>query len=533
VNAPTRRFLAIDAAILGVAFALRVAGLDFGLPMAEARPDEITIAFQAMKFGTGDLNPHSFNYPSLFKYVCFVLFGAYYAIGKAIGEFAGKDDFLLAFFDGAVVFRLLMREWSAVVGTLGVGLLLRGPGGPWSAALLAVSFLAVRDSHFGVTDTTMVTLSTASALACLAQDGSARRAVLAGALAGLATSTKYNAALLALPIALALRREPRLLAIAAVAMVGAFVATSPFVVLDFATFRKDFLFEATHLAEGHYVDVGTGWVHHLTHSLRYGVGLVLLFYGIVGLFFYTWKYGWVLVAFPLAYYLAIGRGETAFFRYALPLVPFLCIGAGFMIETFCKPRGLHFLLVATPTFAASLQADRLFLSGDTRDAMGHWIEANVPADSVIVHAGAFTGAPMLQRNVVNQTREYEAKAGRADVGGFRKPDDPRWYDRERPAYDVLFVRKENIDFASQVDVDALLADPPRWLEVEDSCLVYYSHVPDELRGLLARYEVAHAETSHTRCDAAFDQQDAFYMPVSDFDDFTRMGPNLTLYRRRD
>ncbi|MFZ5476897.1 MAG: glycosyltransferase family 39 protein [Myxococcota bacterium] len=513
------------------ALALRVAGLDFGLPMAEARPDELTVAFQAMKFGTGDLNPHSFNYPSLFKYVVFVLFGAYYAVGKAIGEFAGKDAFLLAFFDGAVTFRLIVRAFSAVMGTAAVALLLRAPGGVYGASLLAVAFLAVRDSHFGVTDTTMVTLATAAALACLAQDGSRRRAVLAGVLAGLATSTKYNAALLAVPIAIALRHEPRLLLTAAVAMVGAFVATSPFVVLDFATFRKDFLYEASHLAKGHYVDVGGGWIHHVTHSLRYGVGLPILVAGVVGLAAWTRREGWVLVAFPLAYYLAIGRGETAFFRYALPLVPFLCMGAGWLIERWARPRALWLALVAAPTLWATLQADRLFMAGDTRDAMGRWIEANVPGDSVIVHAGAYTGAPMLQRNVANQTREYLAKQGRADASGFRKPDDPRWYNHARPAYDVQFVRKDGIDFASQVDVAALAADPPPWLEVEESCLVHYSHVPDEVRALLSRYEAVHAERSHERCAAVFDQQDAFYMPASRFTEFTRMGPNLTLYRR--
>ena len=39
------RLLVLDVAIVLFALALRVAGLDFGLPMAEARPDEMTIAF--------------------------------------------------------------------------------------------------------------------------------------------------------------------------------------------------------------------------------------------------------------------------------------------------------------------------------------------------------------------------------------------------------------------------------------------------------------------------------------------------------
>ena len=79
----SRAWLATVGLVL-LALALRVWALDFGLPLAEARPDELTIAFQAMKFGRGDLNPHSFNYPSLFKYCMFGLFGVYALSGPAV-----------------------------------------------------------------------------------------------------------------------------------------------------------------------------------------------------------------------------------------------------------------------------------------------------------------------------------------------------------------------------------------------------------------------------------------------------------------
>lgn len=544
-----RTTLLLDLAVVALALVLRTFGLDFGLPLAEARPDEMTIAFQAMKFGTGDLNPHSFNYPSLFKYVIFAIFGGYYVLGRAIGEFSGQEDFLRAFFTGAVTFRLLMRAWSAVLGTVGVALLLRGPGGRWGAALLAVAFLHVRDSHFGVTDITMTTLATASVLVALvlARDGRARQAVLAGALAGLATSTKYNAGLLALPLLLAAWASPgptlRLTAIAAAAMVGAFLAGSPFVVLDFATFRKDFLFEASHLATGHYVDVGNAWVHHLTRSLRYGVGEPLLVAGIAGLVLAARVLGrraWVLLAFPVAWYAAMGRGETAFFRYVLPVVPFLCIGAGVLLEAVAARagRGVAALVamgLAAPTAWSSVQADRLMAAGDTRDAMGAWIEANVPADAVIVHGGTFTGAPMLQRSVVNQTREYEAKQGRSDTSGFRKPDDPRWYDATRPTYDVWFLEKEGLEYASVRSVAEVLADPPPWLLLEEYGLVHYASVPTPVRALASsRYDEVHVEAAADGPlpAAAFDQQDAFYLPAAGFAGYTRMGPTLRLYRLR-
>jgi hypothetical protein len=536
-------------ALLLLALALRLWGLDFGLPMAEARPDELTIAFQAMKFGRGDLNPHSFNYPSLFKYLMFGLFGAYFAVGKVVGHFGGQEDFLRTFFDGAVPFRLLMRLWSAAMGTLGVALLLRAPGGRWGALLLAVAFLHVRDSHFGVTDLTMVTLATAAVLACdaLRRDGRVRTALVAGVLAGLATSTKYNAALLCAPLAVAAVLSPgaslRLLGAGAAAMVGAFLVGTPFALLDLSTFLHDFRYELSHLATGHHVDVGNAWVHHLTASLRWGLGAPLLAGGLFGIalaFGMDRREALVLYSFPILYFLVIGRGETAFYRYILPVVPFLCIAAGTLVARIARERGLAAggvlaLALAAPTAYSTARALHLLAAGDTRDAMGAWIEANVPTGATLVHAGAYTGAPMLQRDVANQTREYVAKQGRADSAGFRKPDELKWYRQDRPMYDVLFVEKEGIDFASQRSVEALEADPPPWLLVEDYFLVHYSAVPERVRALVAaRYERVHVEaaTDGPTDGPVFDQQDAFYLPVARFSGFTRMGPTLSLYRLR-
>jgi hypothetical protein len=111
----------------------------------------------------------------------------------------------------------------------------------------------------------------------------------------------------------------------------------------------------------------------------------------------------------------------------------------------------------------------------------------------------------------------------------------KWYDPSRPMYDVVFVRKDGIDFASQRDAADILADPPEWLELEDYFLDHYSAVPDALRRLATeRYEVAHRELALPSPSprAVFDQQDALYLPAAGFSDFDRMGPTLTLYHLR-
>jgi hypothetical protein len=306
--------------------------------------------------------------------------------------------------------------------------------------------------------------------------------------------------------------------------------------LDPLTFFKDFSYEAQHLSQGHFVDVGIGWVSHLSGSLRYGVGFPVVLAGVVGLGLSLRedvRKTLVVFSFPLAYYLLIGRGETAFYRYILPVVPFLCLGAGVFCARFQRPILVAGLL-SLPSLISSLWALHLMQEGDTRDAMGAWIEQHIPTEATILHAGAYTGAPMLQRNVTNQTREYMAKAGRADVAGFRKPDDPRWYDRNRPVYDVLFVRKEGIEFASQLDVEEILKNPPEWLLIEDYFLIHYSNVPEEILKLAASYQLVHEETAwEGAVTPVFDQQDAFYLPVWGFKGFRRMGPGLKLYHREN
>ena len=533
-------------AIVGLAFGLRIAGVDFGLPLAEARPDEQTIAYQAMKFGRGDLNPHSFNYPSLFKYIVFGLFGADFAIGRVLGRFAGQEDFLRSFFAAEPEFRLLMRLWSVVLGTAGVALLRWAPGKLWGAFFLAVSFLHVRDSHFGVTDTTMVTLITAAVLlACgLQRGGSVKVAVWAGLVAGLATSTKYNAALLIIPLTAAAATAPghrwKLAALAWGAMGIGFLAGTPFAILDPIQFVTDFRYELGHLAQGHHIDVGVGWSHHALVTLPDALGWPLYVIGALALVMSLVanpRLSLVLFSFPLVYFLAIGRGHTAFYRYMLPVLPFLCIAAGAFLEALRGRLGARAAMVvasllALPTAYRALHADRLFLAGDTRVAMGEWIEANVATQSRIVHAGAYTGAPMLQRNVPNQTREHAARQGRADAGGFRNPDELKWYQTERPMYDVQFVAKEGIDYASTLTVAQVLAAPPELLEIESSGLRFYSAVPAEIEALaLDRYTLVHEERAgESAANSTWDQQDALYLPSDGLEGYSRMGPSLRLYR---
>src|SRR4029453_3691019 len=180
------------------------------------------------------------------------------------------------------LFRLGRRMAGQTAGLLGAG-------------CLAVVPLHVRDSHFAMTDVLMTLLL----FLCLAALGAAcdrgrepaagtalSRFAVAGLLGGLATSTKYNAALVVMsmvaaqillvtlpgPGSWAARRWRSLMpaGIFAVAWLGGFVAGTPYAVLDFTAFAADFRYDLTHLSGGHAVPLGRGWYAHPGPSLPYG-----------------------------------------------------------------------------------------------------------------------------------------------------------------------------------------------------------------------------------------------------------------------
>jgi len=80
--------------VLLVAFFLRIWRINYDLPCIY-HPDEpgyITISQNIFK--TGDLNPHFFNYPSLFFYINAISYIPYYLFGKMVGIFHTRDDIL-------------------------------------------------------------------------------------------------------------------------------------------------------------------------------------------------------------------------------------------------------------------------------------------------------------------------------------------------------------------------------------------------------------------------------------------------------
>src|SRR5687767_6771076 len=142
--------------IVVLALGLRVWGLGWSLPWP-IHPDELTPVRQARDMlASGDLGPEDFKNPSLFIY----LIAGEVALSRALGPLAGPFDDDLP---GAA--HLLARVTSALFGTLGVvalyatgDVLFGRRAGLIAALFLAVSFIHVRNSHYGVNDVPAVGL---------------------------------------------------------------------------------------------------------------------------------------------------------------------------------------------------------------------------------------------------------------------------------------------------------------------------------------------------------------------------------------
>ena len=349
----------------------------------------------------------------------------------------------------------------------------------------------------------------------------------AGALAGLAAATKYNGLILGAPLALLLafggpratrgwrHRGRRVLVVVPCAIVAA-VAASPFAVIDYQTFTRDFLFEMRHLQEGHgAVDLGRGWLYHAAFTLPVGAGWPVMAAALAGLLMAVRRRpltAILLFAFPVCYYISAGSGRTVFVRYMVPIAPFLALAAGVSISAvtarLLAPRSRQWGGSLAPVLAASLLVvapsawrlvafDTFITQPDSRLIASSWLAPRVEPDVHIYQSGAKYGqVPVATSHLAVH---YDEKIGR-----FRAPN------------------------------GHVVEGLPEWMVIQRAPLPYYNHVPEDVIVLASRCYALQYVVGGVGPEAEahqFDQQDAYYVPLTGARRSKRPGPDIEVYRR--
>ena len=411
-------------AILAVAAWLRLAGIEWGLPHPY-HPDEGSILFHALGFGTGDLNPHWFRWPSLFMYKMFGVYGAYYVVGRFAGTFSGPADLVRQYLTDLTPFWLMGRVVSAAAGVATVWVSYATGkrafsrfAGLAAAGIMAVVYLHVRDSHYATPDVFTTLLASVSLLLAVSavRSGRVRTLVLSGLFAGLAASAKYpgilaGAGTFAAWGMLVRRRlvSPAAIVPAALAAVVGFVAGTPFSVLSFAEFRRDIVMQFTMVSSAGPAAASSftdGLKELFFGTLGRGVGWLVLALAVVGSFapprFWTVleprRGGRELVAGASGGRAVVMTYAAAFLAvmcvltvkrstYMTPALPAVAVLAAAGIEALFVPlrgrtraavAGAAALLVAVVTALPSVAFDRALACPDTRTVAERWVEENVP-----------------------------------------------------------------------------------------------------------------------------------------------------------
>jgi 4-amino-4-deoxy-L-arabinose transferase-like glycosyltransferase len=514
--------------ILAIAALARFWAIDFGLPSPLCRPDEEAVVSIAVSAFSRHYNPNFFDWPTLFMYMVAISMVPLFKIGRWIGWFRSEFHFFQVITSSYTPVIVHARVVSAAMGVLSVWLLYRiarrlfdQTAALVAALFLALAFLHARDSHFGVTDVSATAFVLASFLFVVRfRESSLPRDFFAAAVfAGLATSTKYNAAVVALPalwVVLSPERPeggPWLSRIGRAVLFGfvmatAFVLTTPYSVIEFNRFASALRGVSAHLAIGHGVMLGRGWGVHLASSLRHGIGEPMLVAGLAGLALLVIRQrrkGIIVAIFPVVYYGIIGGGYTVFARYILPVVPFLCLAAAYAVREagdwlaarLGRPArsamaawGLALIVVA-PSAWSLVQFDWLLGQTDSRVLVARWIEVRFPAGARIAEMGPLSTHLHFWPSGIGALvphQHVELSPGVAEPDILVVPTSPR--------------------------------DPG-------------FRLPAEAVSLAARYELRFAVVAYdvTARGNVYDWQDEFYLPVAGFNGIRRPGPNLAIYVR--
>ncbi len=427
-----RRFAFAMGLMMVAAFTMRAWGANYGFPLLFPK-DEGQLIPAAVRFGSGDLNPHSFTYPSLFKYILFACYGAYFIIGKLTGLFASVHAFKLHYFVAPTDFYLIARLVSAAMGASTVlAVYLVGKVahsrrvGLVAAAFAALEYYNLYYSHIAKPDATMVALLMFSLYFSvrIVRKGELWDYVWAGVLGGLAISSKYNALFCTVAITVAhfsrvgtgsfkkkLTSDFHLLVTGNLLVIVFFFVGTPFALIEYRTFLRDLEFVRLVVTRG---DSGHGYLATVAFYIKDlflpdGWRLDSNYLGVFALLgwflliFKRQRRDWPLLVFTLTHFVYFTYKASASLlkpHYLLPIMPIMMIfAARLLVMLFDRMSGSDrrkdILIAAAAVLlcVAPIEDMVRFNYGRSQEVTGNlarkWFDANVPSGTRVLQVGLY------------------------------------------------------------------------------------------------------------------------------------------------
>ncbi len=554
-------------AVASIALCLRLFGIGFGMPLIDnfyIRPDETLISVPAVRMLESSGNPHYFGYPALMMEISAVFYQIRFALLKILGATSAVSisaDFGSDMSGYVLISRCLSAVFSVLTVIMTYRLACKIVGKPralLAAALLAVSPLACRDAHFGVTDS-LVTLCGVACIYTLAgyiESGKRMQMCVACVFYGLALSAKYSAAtifpVLFLAVVICCKEQRRVekvkqLAIGATVPLVVFLLLNPYVVQESRSFLDSMSITIGTLYYSNQSSLPMSTViRQALTPLKYGpAGMLCIPLMLAAVFSSnkcptTRRVKWLIAAaFILAFLPAISTKHPVPYRYVLPALPYsavlVMLGIHAITDRFrAVLRVIVYAgLVLTalgPTLVSCVWTDVLLSRPDSRTLAGEWIAKNVSRDIPVVVAG---------------WPECQPQIPETDASILRRVDFVRLFYGEsavpsiaQPYFMQLRSRAGRSRQGYQLYRLSVSTDAPG----DKVCLVVptypYTDAAMRIAGipfLLARFPgriTKRVEIDTLRSESVghdFDPIDAFYIPANNLSNVIRPGPSMYIY----
>ncbi|MDI6767594.1 MAG: glycosyltransferase family 39 protein [Bacteroidota bacterium] len=490
----TRSSIVAFLIILTVGLVLRLCHITWGLPelYEEATPFSLAWKFWNWDRLGFDFNPHFFNYPAFTFYFHYLIQAIHYGIGYLLGIYTDFASFKESYTISIILARIVTVIFD--LGTILVIFLLVKQFASEKIALIGAGLLAINPLHIQYAhsinvDIPLAFFVTLSLFFIFKIYSSLEKKwyLLAGLGIGLATATKYNGALLVAPLILAHLFRSQTVSAALRSLKDSslyqsitlaiiiFFLFNPFIILSFGEFWRDFSFEKLHMSYGHLgieSSESTLAFYFLKALPKY---LSWIFYTsiIISIFYIILKRNkshFILLAFPIIFFITIGTWEMRAERYLVPAIPILIaigtIGSKTIWEQMMKsvePKFRRFFLfksgilvivglfVAIPLAIENYKYLHSLTFPDTRTIAKEWLIKNVPHKSTIV------------------TGPYGINLPNDNFTFFMIPFTPTGSEVLEAFYDTRWYKDFDLLIASDYDYGRFAQEPERFKSV----LAYY------------------------------------------------------------